>query len=264
MSDDIPNWKDTAAKLTYDLVGPTAENIGQVGGAWSTYWKYTQFQKVFERFKKRYPNGEYPKNALADLPDGFKIEFMEQASKDDDEVIQELWASLLQGSVEQQVGSERKTLLNIVQQMTPLMVKVLELCMRQVSQSGGHSRWIGLPQNKIEISKQVAKCEDSEILIAFEALEGLGLVKKIKVSLDINFGVGSGLGAGREAVSLRAFENVTRAISQAVNSDRSGDENLLRRTTTPEGDEAIIIAAEMSRIGAQLKKIIELKPDESL
>lgn len=249
---------EAARDALSNLLGPPTTELGQWASDHIARWRASNLVGMYKRFKSKYEDQEYPKEAIDRLPFGFRVLLVEEASKEERGDIQEMWACLLKSALDGNLGEDPQVYVKVVSEFSPLMA----LCLRVVSQQlvvniFSHKR-ISIPETLLADAKRLEKTNYDDRLIALEKLCQLGVTQRIKRTLDIRIDAprtGFLQTNSEQAVSFSAIERLVGAISEVANEPEIPLRKSLIRIPLEDNEFACAVALELTELGRKIKAV---------
>lgn len=133
----IPGFSVEINEKDYEALEKVANSdlIGLIGGDWLKYWRWNNLLKIVNKFRLKCEAEGFTPRKVAPK---FLYQFFEVASREDDEILQELWANLLY-SESKNSGSISLKSMQILKYMTGEDAKLLNKMFQYVFQFDSNS-----------------------------------------------------------------------------------------------------------------------------
>lgn len=250
---------EAAKEIIVNLLGPSTSEAGLFAGDLVANWRMKNLIKVYEKASESFEGKKLPKEAIERLPFGFRALFIEEASKEDEDSVQYLWAALLKQALEQKLGDQPKLYLQVLQNFSPLMVLCLKAISEQQSQAfAGQIRFV-FGTDQPDRAKSLAEFSDADIRVAIERLVQLGVLEKIKKRLELDMGMSrlGYFGRRSEPASQEGLYQLAQATETFANEPEIGIESAVIRRKIPEFGEVVILALGVTHFGSKIVTLAE-------
>lgn len=184
------------------LVPDFVKQLGGILGDQVRYWRFKNACKIANKAKdliteSRLNVGKVPLKILSPL--------LENASLEEDEVLQDKWAKMLANAATSKI-SIKPVYVEILKELSPLEVKILDVIFNEISKIADYKQRKTVQFSKQKV-QQVFKLSEEEIDLIIENLYRLNLLQAPQ-----GHGVALGTGSGSYGFVLRTtdiFESTT-------------------------------------------------------
>lgn len=160
-----------AVDLLRRLAGPAADQVGLMLG--DKVWEYraNNLIKITMRTQRKLRGAGLPANPV---PPRLLLPLIESCSVEDNETLQEMWAGLL-ATASRETDSMSPSFIETLKQLTPDEARQLEYLAAEMAKNSGTE---ALPPGAAVPDSLYRNRDDSQIEIAFDTFERLGLIRR--------------------------------------------------------------------------------------
>lgn len=241
---------EAAKEALMNLLGPPTAEMGQFVGDRIAYWRADNLVKVYEKFRYAYRHRQYPAEALARLPIGFRALIAEESSKEDDDDLQQLWANLLSAAVEDGYTDQLKSIAQDLQSMTPRSVKML---LAIEAQEGERKVPEKVDAFDRKYAFEVCAYSDAELERGLAVLSRLGMIAPVGDQISANEIVRSNLAISDKDVDLA--KSIIGALLDYMEIPPLLSELNFRRLKTKNSGSFVWFQMDLSRYGKEFLKV---------